>query len=451
MTPPPFSSAALASALEPVRQAPALLLALSGGADSLALLHALVALRDQLPPLKAVHIHHGLQADADSWAAFCARVCAEQQVPLHCERLDLQVQSNIEQAARDARYQVFARLLGVGEVLLLAQHQDDQVETLALRILRGTGLRGLAGMPQRRRLGQGELFRPLLSWRRSELQQWLLARTTDWVDDPANSDPRFARSWLRHQGLPALRQQWPQTDSSLLRLAAHAGEANALLDELAAADLQQAQQPHPDPWLQAIDSLQLAPIQALSGARQRNLLRYWLQLQGCRLPDQRHLQALQAQLHAAPDRQPYWQLADARIYLALGRLWLLPAAGLPAGVSQPLKDQPLCHLAAGNGCLQQRSRSGCLPWAGRWELRYRSGGESIRLPGRPRKSLKALLQEAGLPAWLRPAVPLVYCDGNLVSVAGRWHADAEAVRLAAAGWQCCWSPLASAVRLTDPD
>ncbi|TVP89509.1 MAG: tRNA lysidine(34) synthetase TilS [Pseudomonadaceae bacterium] len=440
MATPPFSPEALLTALGPVRQAPALWLGLSGGADSMALLHALTTLRAQLPPLRAIHIHHGLHPDADSWATFCARACAEHNIPLHCERVAFNAQSNIEQSARDARYAVFARLLAVGDVMLLAHHRDDQLETLALRLLRGTGLRGLAGMPLRRPLGRGELFRPLLAFSRSDVQQWLDAQGVSWIEDPANTDPRFARSWLRHQGLPALTCQWPQAPASLLRVAEHAAEANHLLDELAAADLVSLQQVSGDPWLASFTALALSGLQQLSPARQRNLLRYWLQQQGCRLPDQRHLLALQEQLAAAHDRQVCWQLPDARLQIAAGGIWLLPVNGIPAGIAEPLSVQSEMALAGGNGWLRQSRASAGLPWAGDWQVRYRKGGEQVQLSGRPRKSLKALLQEAGVPAWLRPAVPLIYCDDYLVSVAGRWHSADYATAIAEYEWQISWQP-----------
>ncbi|SDT93263.1 tRNA lysidine(34) synthetase TilS [Halopseudomonas salegens] len=441
MAMPPFSPEALLAALGPVRQAPALWLALSGGADSMALLQALGDVREQLPPLKAIHIHHGLHADADKWAAVCNRACAERGIPFHCQRITLTADSNIEQAARDARYQVFARLLGADEVMLLAQHQDDQVETLSLRLLRGTGLRGLAGMPQRRPLGCGELFRPLLNYRRADLQHWLRTRNLTWVEDPANSDPRFARSWLRHQALPMLTRKWPQAPGSLLRLAGHAAEANQLLDELAAEDEAAVRSVSTDPWLRSFAALDLAGVQRLTPPRQRNVLRYWLLQYGCRLPDQRHLQGLQAQLLSAQDRQPHWQLPDARLEISRGSIWLLPASGIPAGEAEPLLDQAQMRLAAGNGRLHQSSARDSLPWPGDWQLRYRQGGELVQLPGRPQKSLKALLQEAQLPAWLRPAIPLIYCDGQLVSIGGRWHTAEYCNRIRHCAWSLVWEPL----------
>ncbi|WP_372867179.1 tRNA lysidine(34) synthetase TilS, partial [Pseudomonas sp.] len=149
----------LLTALAPWRDAPAWRIALSGGLDSTVLLHLLVGLaqRETLPPLSAIHIHHGLQVLADTWPAHCRRLCDALGVPLHVESVQVQSGASIERAARQARYAAFHALLGPGEILLAAQHRDDQAETLIFRLLRGAGVQGLAAMPQSRPLGAGQL------------------------------------------------------------------------------------------------------------------------------------------------------------------------------------------------------------------------------------------------------------------------------------------------------
>jgi len=283
----------------------------------------------------------------------------------------------------------------------------------------------------------------LLCWSRADLQAAAQQRGLQWIEDPANLDPRFARTRLRHEVVPLLRQAWPGADTALLRLAEHAAEANELLDELADSDLQSLQSFDLDPWLADLPALQLNALQSLSSARQRNLLRYWLRHQHCQAPDQRHLASLLQQLNVADDRQALWQLADARLHTGNGRLWLLPPDGLPAGSEQPLPNMAAVALSAGNGLLEQHCAHGHLPWSGDWQIRYRRGGEVVRLPGRPAKDLKQLFQEARIPAWLRPATPLIYCDGELVSVGGRWHDQAFAAAIAASGWSLRWQPWGS--------
>ena len=438
-----FNVQGLLQQLAPCRDAPACWLGLSGGLDSMVLLDALVQLRRHhpLPPLKAIHVHHGLHVDANRWAEHCVRECAARDIPLHIERVQLPTGGSIEELARDARYGVFERLLAAGDWLLLAHHADDQLETLLFRLLRGTGLRGLAGMPRSRALGAGQLLRPLLPWSRQQLADWACQQQLSWIEDPANADPRYARTALRHELLPQLRQRWPSMPQSLLRLAAHATEANELLDERAAEDLLLATGEVADDWLRCWPSLDMASLAALSPARQKNLLRYWLHSHAVRLPDQRHLHNLLTQLGAASDSQPTVQLDDAQLCRSSGRLWLLPRGGVPAGVDQPLSQLADTLLTAGNGRLYLRTGAGVAMRQGSWRIGYRRGGEQIKLPGRPRQSLKDLFQQAGIPAWLRPAIPLLYCDDQLISVAGRWTAERANAAFGEAGFSVCWEPV----------
>lgn len=428
--------------LAPCMDAPVLWLGLSGGLDSMVLLETMAQLRRQysLPPLKAIHVHHGLHADADLWVEHCQRECAARDIEFHVERVRLPAGGNIEELARDARYRVFEAVLEPGQWLLLAHHADDQLETLLFRLMRGTGVRGLAGMPTTRELGQGRLLRPLLSWTRGQLEQWAVGEQLNWIEDPANADPRYARTALRHELLPQLRQRWPHLPDNLLRLAEHAGEANQLLDERASEDLQMIAAPMTDPWLMGWPSLALEGLGRLSSARQKNLLRYWLDQQGVRLPDQRHLHSLLEQLSAAADSQPALRIDRSLLYRSSGRLWLLPSTGVPSGVEQRLDGCSDVRLVAGNGWLRFCSGASALP-QGVWRVGYRRGGEQIRIAGRPAQSLKNLFQEAEIPAWLRSAVPLLYCDDQLVSVAGRWNSQALLAAVGEGGFSVSWEPI----------
>lgn len=428
--------------LAPCMDAPACWLGLSGGMDSMVLLEAMTQLRRRytLPPLKAIHVHHGLHPDADRWTEHCQRECTERSIELHIQRVHLPAGGNIEELARDARYAVFESKLGPKDWLLLAHHADDQLETLLFRLVRGTGIRGLMGMPTSRPLGQGSLLRPLLGWTHEQLVGWAKQQQLNWVEDPANDDPRYTRTALRHELLPHLRQHWPSLPDSLLRLAEHAAEANELLDERARKDLQSASTPPADDWLCYWPSLALSQVTMLSPARQKNVLRYWLHQQGIRLPDQRHLQSLLTQLLAAEDSQPVLQIDGAQLYRSSGRLWLL-STSMPAGVGQPLESISDTCLQAGNGWLRVGSTGVIAHRNGDWRIDYRRGGEQIKLPGRPPQSLKNLFQEAGIPAWLRPAVPLLYCDDRLVSIAGRWNAESMLAGVGKTGFSVLWEPI----------
>lgn len=406
--------AALARALTDVSRAPALHVAFSGGLDSTVLLHLLVDLRQRqsLPALHAIHVHHGLQAAADAWPQHCREVCAALGVPLRVRHVQVPAGASVEQAARQARYAVFTEMLGVGEWLLSAQHRDDQAETLLLRLLRGAGVRGLAAMAPRRRLGQGYLLRPLLDVPRAALEAYARRHGLRWIEDPSNQDEQFARNFLRAQVLPLLRSRWPQAASSLARSAAHLSEAQQLLDELAAQDLHSARVPSEFAWLD-LPNLTLAPLAGLSPARQRNALRHWLAPLS-RLPDTDHWAGWEDLRDAGAAAHPRWRLTDGELHRAAGHLWWLAGDWLQAPVGVTAWDDPGQSLVLpGNGQLRF---DGAAP-SGALQVRYRQGGEVMQVPGRGQRDLKRLLNERGVPGFVRNRLPLLFQGDQLLAVA----------------------------------
>jgi len=400
--------------LAPWRTAPRWHVALSGGLDSTVLLHQLATLArtDTFPPLHAIHVHHGLQAAADAWPQHCQRLCDALGVPLTVVRVQVAPGASLEAAARSARYQAFEQALGAGEVLLTGQHRDDQAETLLFRLLRGAGVRGLAAMPEQRALGVGHLVRPLLHISRTQLQAYAQAHHLDWVDDPSNTDTRFARNYLRQDVMPLITGRWPQAAQTLARAASHMAEAQGLLAELAEGDLRAAATPGAFPWLN-VPSLELAPLVALSDARQRNALQHWL-AGFTRLPDTQHWASWPDLRDAAPSATPVWALGDGHLLRAGGRLWWLSELwrAEPQGeVHWPMPAEPLD--LPGNG---QVRLCGLAP-QGRVQVRYRQGGEVMHAPGRGRRDLKRLLNETGLPPFVRGRLPLLFVDGQLTAVA----------------------------------
>ncbi|NWL78219.1 tRNA lysidine(34) synthetase TilS [Pseudomonas taiwanensis] len=423
----------LLTALAPWRHAPAWHVAFSGGLDSTVLLHVLarLALREALPPLSAIHVHHGLQAAADAWPEHCQRVCTALGVPLKVLRVTVDTGPSLERAARDARYAAFVGELRAGEVLLSAQHRDDQAETLLFRQLRGAGVRGLSGMPQVRPLGLGSLVRPLLQASRAELEAYARAEGIDWVEDPSNSDTSLARNFLRHDVFPVLLSRWPKATESLARSAEHMAEAEGLLGELAQSDLQRAQAGSNFPWL-PLPSLDLNVLASLSPPRQRNALRHWL-ARFTPLPDSSHWAGWEDLRDAAADTTPIWRLARGELHRADGRLWWLSGEWLAV----PERDLPWPDPARplelpGNGGL---SLLGAPP-TGRLEVRYRRGGEVLELAGRGRRDLKRLLNESRLPAFVRGRLPLLFVDGELVAAANLPELDSRG----AGSGQLRWSP-----------
>lgn len=276
-------------ARESAEQRPTLPLAVaySGGADSTALLLAAHALWPG--QVHAIHVHHGLQAAADSFAQHCRARCEALGVPLAVRRVQALAApgESPEDAARRARYAALAdaaRECGAAQVLL-GQHADDQVETVLLALSRGAGLAGLAGMPVRIERHGMVFARPLLSVSGPALRAELQARGIGFVDDPTNADDRYTRNRIRHHLLPALDRAFVSWRDPFARSAAHAAQAAALLDEHAALDLQSVGMP---PRIEA--------LQAISAARQGNVLRWWLrQAHGVR-PSTVQLQELLAQV-----------------------------------------------------------------------------------------------------------------------------------------------------------
>lgn len=423
----------LRNALQPWRSASGWCVALSGGLDSTVLLHLLASLaqREALPPLSAIHIHHGLQAAADAWPAHCRELCAALCVPLQVEYVQVAPGASLERAAREARYAAFAARLGIGELLLTAQHRDDQAETLLFRLLRGAGVQGLSAMPMSRALGVGQLVRPLLNCSRDELLAYACEHKLTWIEDPSNADERFSRNYLRRQVLPALLSRWPQSATNMARSAAHLSEAAQLLDELAQQDIAAAQVSTEFAWLR-LPNLALPALRSLSEPRQRNALRYWLRPLTA-MPDSEHWAGWQALRDAAPDAAPIWKLAAGELHRSDERLWWLAGDWLcsPVPVNMAVQGNQQVTLSA-NGSVRI---DGQLP-VGNWQLGYRQGGDQLLLPGRGHRDLKRLFNELRVPAFIRDRLPLLRLDNQVVAIANLSGMQG----VADGSWQLHWQP-----------
>lgn len=274
-----------------------LLVAYSGGADSSALLLACV--RRWPGQVAAVHVHHGLQAAADDFERHVRRTCQRWGVPLgvcHVDARHAPGQSP-EAVAREARYRAVQQVAqqGVEGLILhdvaLAQHADDQVETVLLALSRGAGVAGLAGMPAQVDRAELRWHRPLLAVSGREVREWLRSQGEHWVEDPSNTNTAYTRNRIRQQLLPAVLDTFPQFRQTLARSARHAAQAAELLDELAAADLVQVGTP---PRLDA--------LRGLSDARLANVLRHWLWTAHATVPSTAQLDALCVQIRACSTR-----------------------------------------------------------------------------------------------------------------------------------------------------
>jgi tRNA(Ile)-lysidine synthase len=390
--------------------------AFSGGVDSTVLLHATAAClalwpQTQRPELRAVHINHGLQSQADSWQQACVDFC--QTLNISCDTVSVSISGSrqgLEKMAREARYQAFEAFVESNELLLLGHHQDDQVETFFIRLLRGSGPMGLSGMPPFRDLGRGQLLRPLLTQRRQQLKDYAHHAGLEWQEDPSNDDVRFTRNFLRHKLMPVLAEYWPDYAGRLSRVMGLQRDAAQLLSEYLSEDLATL--------LNREGGLDLRGLAGYSSQRQRALLRQFaLQFAGVNLQVAQLEQLCQQMLASEPDAQPEMQIAGHRFLRFQQCLFCLP---MTAGVVEPqllpwsLNDK--LSLPAGGSLLLRRE--GHFRPQGQLEVRFRQGGERCQLPGRNgRHKLKKLLQDWGIPPWLRENVPLIYCDGELAAVA----------------------------------
>lgn len=408
----------------------------SGGLDSTVLLHVLAALRGRhAMRLSAVHVHHGLSLRADAWAAHCQSVCEALAVPLQVSRVQVSLAGQgVEAAARQARYRIFTRL--DADALLLAQHRDDQAETVLLQLARGASARGMAAMPEARALTPRlRLLRPFLELSRAQLEDYARARGLAWVEDESNLDPSLARNHLRHNLLPELEAALPGLIQTLARAAGQFAEWADLLDVLADAD-----------GAAALDAegLAVARLRALPEPRARNLLRRVLEQAGIQVRRQALVEAARQLRDAAPNAQVRVDFAAFSVLRFQGRVRVVPRvvfAAVPATRLAWQGEQELDLGEAGRLRLRRVQEEGVSLTGERVLLRHRQPGDRLRLrTGQLQRPLKDLLREAGVPPWLRPWLPVLEVDGRIAWVAGLGAAAESRVDATTPGWAISWEP-----------
>ncbi len=397
--------------------------ALSGGVDSVVLLHALSRLRAAGLgcELSALHVDHGLSPHAGAWVDFCQDLCQRLDVALAIARVQVPQGSGegIEAAARQQRQAVFARCLA--DWLALAQQRDDQAETVLFRLLRGAGVRGAAGMPDERSQAAGpRLIRPLLGVSRATIAAYAAEQALSWVEDESNADLRLRRNHLRHEVLPRIAQQFPAAAQALARAAGHFAEAAQLLDELAAIDRSLVVGAH--------GRIDLRRFNLLSAARARNLLRCELLVAGMRAPETRWLdEALRQLASADASSATCVGTVDGELHVYRDEIHVVrqrpPVPTVPLAWRGEAElawgADRLCFAGVTDGGVSRRLLAGDAVC-----LRTRRGGEALQPdPRRPRRSLRKLFQDAGVPPWERDRLPLL-CSGERVAWAAGLGVDA---------------------------
>jgi tRNA(Ile)-lysidine synthase len=397
----------------------------SGGLDSSVLLHACHQLQQQhqFNQLSAVHINHGLQSQNDAWQQHCEESCLNYAIQLHRKKFNLAEQGDkSENAARQARYQVFSELLNTPKILLLAHHLDDQVETMLFRMIRGTGVHGLSGIPQTRALANGWIARPLLHSSREQLQRYAQKHQLDWVEDPSNLKSDYSRNYLRNQVLPSIQSKWPQYSHSFQQLSELALDQVQILDEVAEQDLNNIKQ--------VTQGLCLEGFNQLSTPRRKNLLHFWVKLISGRSPssgeiNQAIMQLQQSSSHSIKIRlasgwlrcyqkQLYFCAHDEPSKLSESSIWedFNQLKSLENGVSLVFKS---IFVEENQSTLSIRP-----PQQGEVvSVRARSGGEIAKPVGRRHQTeLKKIFQERAVPTWQREWLPLIYYGDKLAAVPG---------------------------------
>jgi tRNA(Ile)-lysidine synthase len=396
----------------------------SGGLDSTVLMHLMVALRRQHPRrllLRALHVDHHLQPASRDFRAHCNKLARGWRVPLTI--LDVKVRTgpgvSTEEAAREARYAAWQGALAPGEDLLLAQHADDQVESLLLALLRGAGPAGLAAMPREAALGRGRLVRPLLGLSRDALRSYAGHHALTWVEDPSNQLQRFDRNYLRAEVVPRLRQRWPSLAQTLSRSAWRCGSAAASLAEVAARDLAAAS-----------DGAGLDPtvLRRWPADRQRDVLRAWFARAGRRSPETRHLEQIRGMLSARADAHPLLELPEATVRMQQARLLLDAPRGAPTEAFRPQSWRWRRSLALPGGEIAVLADV-----HGDLDLSRLPRKLTVHAPATAPvrgRSMRKLLQELAVPRAERERLPLLYPEGGatLLAIADLWLHPAVQVR-----------------------
>jgi len=416
-------SAFLVKNLQAGDSKPTLLLALSGGLDSIVLLHLLAEVRASLPfELHAMHVHHGLSANADAWAEFCSAQCQQLGVPLQIVHVNVaqnpdykNSEQGIEAEARRLRYNALFTSAVEEKApgfVVTAHHQDDQAETLLLQLFRGAGVKGLSSMAAvdtTRRL-----LRPLLNVSRQALHEYALQHAIQWCDDESNDNTQYDRNFVRHELMPLLESRFTNVKPVLARTASHMAEASELLAALAAQDAEN--------MLSSDNSLCLQALSELSVARAKNVLRWWFAQNGLAMPAAEHLNEIVEQLfNSRKDadldiklQHLYLRKYQQRAYLCEDKttvpfdmVWHGEAElTLPSGGKLVFKPVLGAGLALKQGLTKLR-------------ITNRNGGERFKPDAlRPTRTLKYLLQELNMPPWQRMYIPLVYWEDKLAYVPG---------------------------------
>ena len=394
---------------------------LSGGVDSIVLLYALNQSLGKGSSIRAIHINHNLVKDSESWADFCKKTCdqIQIQIDIHSVKVNIKEGFGIEAAARKARYQKLQRSIQEGEWLMPAHHQEDQLETILLRMARGTGIQGLQGIQKQFNFGKGKILRPLLDVSKSEVLGYARKNNLDWVEDASNQETYFDRNFLRMNVIPKLKERWPAFSSSVSRLSNISNQTSTLLKELAQQDLGSN---YP------IKNLDIDILKNKSNGRVINIIRFLILKNEMTVPSMKVLNSGVNILLNPKSVNPTMVWNNYCIKRYVDKLYFLKLSELQPNQSNKLMhwsiDEPLildedgsslaAIMAIGQGLSLKKCNKNL-------DVQFRKGGESIRPVGHKiTKKLKKLFQEDHILPWTRDKIPLLYKKNELIGVGDLW-------------------------------
>lgn len=419
-------------------------IAYSGGLDSHVLLHCF---KQVGAAVRAVHVHHGLQSDADDWVEHCQKVCDQLNIQLDVVYVDAKQTpgTSPEEAARKARYHALHDNMAGDECLVTAQHVDDQAETLLLQLFRTASTAGLSAMPANKRFGDYVHIRPLLSFSRDEIEGYARENDLQWVEDPSNLDTTYDRNFLRKEILPLLKKRWPEASAQLSKVSDLQASNLQVLENMAAIDLANVISTQ-DRALkfsinEVLSTLSIAGLKRFSSARLSNLLRYWiittLDIQPTRnLLEEIERALINSQQDASPDIV-FSGYAFRRFQDDIYLLKMIESRGELSDInwspSSPLNISDLNIQMKTIDSVGEGLNRELL--AENLTVRFRQGGEKFHPAGRRHsQSLKKLFQEANIPPWERDVIPLVYSGDELIAVGGLWVCKGYSVADGDTGW-----------------
>ncbi len=417
--------------------------AYSGGIDSHVLLHCC---HQSGLPVRAVHVHHGLQDVADDWVKQCQDFCSSLAIPLDVLYVDANKKrgESPEETARIVRYQALQNNLRNADCLLTAQHLNDQAETLLLQLFRTASAAGLAAMPAVRKIAGHMHLRPLLFFSRTEIENYARDNDLYWVEDPSNEDVSYDRNFLRKDILPLLENRWPELSRQLSTVAELQSNNLRVLEDMAAIDLASTVMPLAShrqcSSYETVSMLSIDRLKQLTSPRLLNMLRYWVTVTLDMRPTRNLLEEIEKTLvNVKADANPEILFSGFVFRKFQGNLYLLKS-----NEEEKLESEqdwtPVSPLNLSNLNIQLRAidaDAGLSKQLLKESLKvcFRKGGESFHPAGRRHsQSLKKLLQEADIPPWERGTIPLVYFKDELIAVAGLWVSEKYSVGDGESGW-----------------